>query len=286
MLGYRYTQQTVAATWQFLLKSAESYGVLLKGTTKEVSITNVAVDLFNNDLFNDLSSQHQNQLSAALVNSATCAENASLYINFSKFFKQSSLNARICVKILDEMAKTQSPERMDVDDGATTSLRQHRNSQSASDRGASTELLKLKSWKRGITWVEFLQNKTDIHDSHLMIPALFAVLQKCLQFEDQSNLEYPKQLTLAWIYHLLIVIAPDGKVPNKLISEKNFKYSWQLSVYSWHTESKNTSSCITVAVAFSLHVARASTSQYDGHFYVYGFIRGEFKCFIRIKCSK
>lgn len=224
----RYTQQTikivkkVPSSWQLLLKSAESFGVLLKGKSKEVSVTNVVVELFNNELFSELKSQDQSHLIAAFVNSATYAENASLYTNISKFFKQVQLNARICVGILNEMAKTQSVERMEVDD-IPTSQRQRRNSQSASDCGASSELLKLKSWKRGITWLEFLQNKTDIIDPHLMIPALFAVLAKCLQFEDQSNVEYAKQLTLACIYQLSVIIAPDGKVPNEVISAKNFK---------------------------------------------------------------
>lgn len=229
----RYTQQTikvvkkVSSTWQFLLNAAESYGVLLKIKSKETSITSVMVEQQNNDLFNELSTQHQSQLIAALVKSATYAENSSLYTNINKFFKQVRLNARVCVGILEEMAKAQPYQPMDIDnddDDEPANVRQRRNSQSASsDGGASSELLKLVSWKRGITWLEFLQNKKDFIDPHLMIPALFSVLQKCLQFEDQSNVEYVKQLSLACIYHLSVIIAPDGKVPHNLISEKNFK---------------------------------------------------------------
>lgn len=228
----RYTEQTikivkkVSGTWQVLLKSAESYGVLLKGKTKDTSITNITVEVFNNDLFNELPEQHQKQLIAALVNSATYAENAGLYTNINKFFKQIQLNAKVCVGILDEMAKTERAEAMEVDSAPI--VRQRRNSQSgsASDSGASAELLKLKSWKRGVTWLEFLQNKKDIVNPHLMIPSLFAVLQKCLQFEDQSNVEYVKQLSLALIHHLCVIIAPDGKVEGNsvnAISDKNFK---------------------------------------------------------------
>lgn len=224
----RYTQETIkiikklSCPWQVLIKSAESYGVFLKGKSKEVSVTSVTVDVFNNDLFNELPDQNQRQLIAALVNSATYAENAGLYTNISKFFKQIHLNSRICLELLDEMAKTDSIERMEVDEVPTTT-RQRRSSQCASDGGASAELLKLKSWKRGVTWLEFLQNKKDINDPHRMIPSLFAVLQKCLQFEDQSNVEYVKQLSLACLHHLCVIIAPVGKVEDNLISEKNFK---------------------------------------------------------------
>lgn len=224
----RYTQQTipivkkVSSTWQVLLKSSESFGILLKRTSKETSITNIVVDVFNNDLFNALSFDHQRQLIAALVHSATYAENANLYTSINKFFKQVHLNASVCLDILNEMAKSDQPERMDVDE-VSTNVRQRRNSQCASDGGISAELLKSKSWKRGATWLEFLQNKREINNPHLLLPQLFAVLQKCLHFEDQSNVEYVKQLSLACLYHLCVTIAPDGKVPDKLITEKNFK---------------------------------------------------------------
>lgn len=224
----RYTQQTipiikkVSSTWQVLLKSSESYGILLKGTSKETSITNIVVDVFNNDLFNELSIEHQCQLIAALVNSATYAENGNLYTSINKFFKQVHLNARVCLNILNEMAKMDQPERMDIDE-VSTNIRQRRSSQCASDGGISAELLKSKSWKQGVTWLEFLQNKREINNPHLLISPLFAVLQKCLQFEDQSNVEYVKQLSLACLHHLCVTIAPDGKVPGKLITEKNFK---------------------------------------------------------------
>lgn len=224
----RYTQQTIAivkkvsSTWQVLFKSSESYSVLLKGTSKETSVTNVVVEVFNNDLFNELSVEHQRQLIAALVHSATYAENANLYTSINKFFKQVHLNGRVCLDILSEMAKTDQPERMEVDE-VPANVRQRRSSQSASDSGISSEFLNSKSWKRGITWLEFLQNKREITNSHLLIPQLFAVLQKCLQFEDQSNVEYVKQLSLACLHDLCVTIAPDGKIPGTLITEKNFK---------------------------------------------------------------
>lgn len=111
------------------------------------------------------------------------------------------------------MAGTQPIERMDVEDGRVGS----------SEGGASSELLKLSSWKCGVTWLEFLQNKKEIVDPHHLIAPLFAVLQRCLQFEDQSNVEYVKQLTLACIHHLSVIIAPDGNIQQNLISEINFK---------------------------------------------------------------
>lgn len=226
----RYTSQTikivkkVPGAWQLLLKSAESYGIFLKGRSKEISITSVCVDTFNSSLFDGFSSAHQIQLIGALVNSATYAENTTLYTQVSKFFKQTKLDAQICAELLMQMASSQPVERMEIDDGRPTSgWRQRRNSQSAGESGASSELLKLSTWKRGITWLEFLQNKKDIVDPHHLIPPLFAVLQKCLQFEDQSNVEYVKQLTLACIHQLSVIIAPDGVVKNDLLSEKNFK---------------------------------------------------------------
>lgn len=223
----RYTHQTIKiikkapTVWQLLAKAAEMYKITLKSKSKQVSVTQVLINSFDNELFNELTVQHQRQLLHSIVHSATYSENGDLYTAVHKFVKQIRINAKICVFLLEEMIKLQSAEMMEVDE--VPSGRQRRNSLIAKEiAAASSEALRSKSWKCGITWLEFLQNKQDIPDAHLLISPLFAVLQKCLQFEDQSSVEYAKQLVLALIHHLCVLIAPDGQKTN-LISEKTFK---------------------------------------------------------------
>lgn len=55
-------------------------------------------------------------------------------------------------------------------------------------------------WKNGIALLELIQNKNSLENVTLLIPALFHILKKSLEFEDQSSLlEYTKQLCLSCI---------------------------------------------------------------------------------------
>lgn len=224
----RFTHQTIKIVnkspnaWQLLTKSAESYKIILKTKSKQMSVTNILVRLFDNDLFAELSTQHQSQLISLLVHSGTYSENVEVYSAVKKFIKQIRLKAETCVKILNEMAEAQNTEKMEVDEEMPTSP-QRQNSISAKQlETAPSEIFKSNGWKCGVTWLEFLQNKKNISDNHLLIAPLFAVLQNCLQFENQSGFEYVKQLILALLHHLCESISPNGE-KNDLISEKIFK---------------------------------------------------------------
>lgn len=224
----RITPQTIQlvkkepAVWQLLHKSIELHGIHLNTKSKQISVACATIAIMDNDLFNELTHPHQRQFIGATVSSATYAENVELVLLIGKFVKQIHINAKNCLPILDEMAKTDRAEPMEID--GELSARQRRNSLNISDSArTSADLLKSKSWKCGITWLELLQNKQNISDGHLLIPSLFAILQKCLQFEDQSGVEYAKQLVLSCIHHLCVTIAPNGESNKNLISEKSLK---------------------------------------------------------------
>lgn len=61
----------------------------------------------------------------------------------------------------------------------------------------TADVLETLQWKKGIVVFEFLQDKKKIRNSELLIPLLFKILKKCLDFDEQSNVEYPKQLILS-----------------------------------------------------------------------------------------
>lgn len=67
------------------------------------------------------------------------------------------------------------------------------------------------------------QNKQKTLKQHLLVPPLFAILQKCLALEDQSSVEYTKQLILSCILNVCTAISPDGAAERKLLPESVFK---------------------------------------------------------------
>lgn len=83
-----------------------------------------------------------------------------------------------------------------------------------------SQCLNTKSWKVGITTLEFLQNKNKFEDCENIISVLFEILRKCLGFEEQSPLEYAIQLILSCILQCSTKIASISKSVHKSSLEK------------------------------------------------------------------
>lgn len=237
----RFTQKTVKilkkheVTWHMLLKSVENHNIFLNlNNSNTKSVTTVILEIIAADLFNDLLAEHQKQLIKAAVSSATFSEDVDVTIATTKFFKKININAKLCVDLLDDMANVRINETtpgVDNEDDPmtgvtkTTSKRRRNASTSFSSdlSQSSPELLKTKQWKRGITWLERLQNIHKMTNTHFLIAPLFAILTKCLQFEDQSNVEYVKQLILSCILHCCQTLLSTGNVKHDVLSENVYK---------------------------------------------------------------
>ncbi|KAL1500856.1 hypothetical protein ABEB36_006280 [Hypothenemus hampei] len=118
-----------------------------------------------------------------------------------KIFKHIDLDARLICPLLSDMIqvnhkKSGKGQRISMPTVDTT--------------------LDALEWKKGVVLLEFLQNKKKIRNAHYLIPLLFDILKKCLDFEEQAVVEYPKQLTLALI---LLVCA---KLEDDKIYKKDF----------------------------------------------------------------
>lgn len=66
----------------------------------------------------------------------------------------------------------------------------------------SYQLIETDAWRLGVTLLEYVQNKKKIELENSFVSILFQLLNKCLRFEEQSYVEYTKQLILSalWYY--------------------------------------------------------------------------------------
>lgn len=214
----RYTGDTVKLVrkstdaWNLLLKAFESHNVILTLNSKQVSVAFIASQVIDDDIFNSLTSEHQKNLLRAAIQTTTIAETTELSNAISKFVKHLNVDSNICVETLRQMATVQATndlpidEPMDVDEvdeGENKSTRKRRAGVVISEGFApSPEILKRYEWKCGITWLELFQGKKKFTNEMVLMPPLFAILQRCLEFEDQSSVEYAKQLVLSSILHV------------------------------------------------------------------------------------
>lgn len=86
-----------------------------------------------------------------------------------------------------------------VVDPAADSSKTKRN---VSTSSISHELTETDDWRLGVTVLEYVQNKKKMDLDKTFVPILFELLDKCLRFEEQSCVEYTKQLILSsmWYY--------------------------------------------------------------------------------------
>lgn len=66
----------------------------------------------------------------------------------------------------------------------------------------SYQLAETNEWRLGVTILEYVQSKKKMTVDHAFVSILFQLLNKCLRFEEQSYVEYTKQLILSslWYY--------------------------------------------------------------------------------------
>lgn len=78
------------------------------------------------------------------------------------------------------------------------------------------DILDTLAWRKGVTALEFIQEKKKLRNTELLLPVLFDILKKCLDFDEQTAVEYPKQLILSSILYL------GAKIEQKFLTETVF----------------------------------------------------------------
>lgn len=122
---------------------------------------------------------------SSIVEIATITSNADIIIAVRKMFKHIDLDANLIIQQLVTMYNILQPK---FDD----SKRKRRVSSIP-----TADILETLEWKRGIIALELLQDKKKIRNPEVLMPYIFNILKKCVDFDEQSNVEYPKQLLLS-----------------------------------------------------------------------------------------
>ncbi|XP_013200654.1 HEAT repeat-containing protein 1 [Amyelois transitella] len=84
----------------------------------------------------------------------------------------------------------------------------------------SYQVTETKEWKLGVTLLEYVQSKKKMTVDNSFVSILFQIFNKCLNFEEQSCVEYTKQLILSsvWYYCRKFVDDNNKEQVNKLKS--------------------------------------------------------------------
>lgn len=160
--------------------------------------TVLALDQITRDVFANLNLNVQKMLLKTLIEIASTSANPDVVQNIYKTVRKVDLDAKLLIDYLNQMKDLRSIK--------TLPQRKFRRVIEI----PTIDILDMIEWKYGITALEFLQDKRKLTNASTLLPVLFEILKKCLDFEEQSAVEYPKQITLSAILHVCNKMAAEG----------------------------------------------------------------------------
>lgn len=216
-----------SACWTFVVNCIRSHNIMLtapSGGDDGSPLSTSAMDIFGVEFFASLNDQQRTEIIKEVVLvSATLTQNTDVLVGASKLMARLPIDARAHLDLFDGMrtvdVTTTATDEVNKQLVAAKKLRKSGGGIVA----LSTDIIATVEWRCGVAMLEYLQTKTELRNAHLLLPKLFAVLKRCLQFDDQSLVEYTKQLVLGCMLLCCRLISPQGVAKRDLIPDKVFE---------------------------------------------------------------
>ncbi|XP_055680331.1 HEAT repeat-containing protein 1 homolog [Lutzomyia longipalpis] len=189
----RFNQDTIKGisqypkTWECIEEIMKSNTLLADAATGEEAPATPAMafaDNFDTEMFAVFNEKYQEDFFQLIVSIATFSEVPEVVASLGNLVKRIDFDAKIMQNILEEMQKVKIPAG---DKKKTPKI------------VPSVDILKTKEWQMGVTMLEFIQTKKKIANMKVLLSVLFGILKRCVDFEEQSPVEYTKQIVLSSI---------------------------------------------------------------------------------------
>lgn len=154
-----------------------------------ISPSLLAMKFLSESFFSSLSKEIESSVLDSIIEVSTIPQNPNILLASNKIFKHINLNVNLVIPQLVRMVNVQSLNVSSSKKRKRTSL----------VNVPTIDILETLEWKKGIRVLELLQDKKKIFNVESLLPELFSILRKCLQFDEQAAVEYPKQLVLSLI---------------------------------------------------------------------------------------
>lgn len=168
--------KTQSNIWQFVQKALR---------TDDCSV--LILNQITRDLFDALSETIKPIILNDIITLATTTKKPEVLAACTRIFKHIDLDVTLILAQLQQMRDAQSEK--------------NRPKKRRIAILPTADILEMLIWRKGVTVLEFLQNKKKIKNMQLLVGLLFDVLKKCLDFDEQASVEYPKQLILSNLLH-------------------------------------------------------------------------------------
>ncbi|XP_053664257.1 HEAT repeat-containing protein 1 homolog [Anopheles marshallii] len=156
------------------------------------------IEVLGREMFELLPKPYAKELLQRIVEAATLSQHPETNSITNKLFKNNTIDAELVVDMLSAMYDGRAQESLSKGNEKAKTGRT-----SIIPVAPSERVLVSTVWKCGVTLLEYLQNKKKLENAHLLVPKLFECLKYCLDFEEQSAVEYVKQIVLSLLLHCI-----------------------------------------------------------------------------------
>lgn len=184
--------------WDFVtLCMKEHKNVVLFEDQSTTSPSVLLMKQITEDIFNKISDVKCTDMIYMICSAGTFSNDSSISSVAAKTFKKIHVDISQFRPILEEMLNVQDTAVASKKSKSTVSM-------------ISCQLAETNEWKLGVTLLEYIQSKTKMSIDNTFVILLFNILKKCLKFEEQSCVEYPKQLILSSLWHYCKIYVNDN----------------------------------------------------------------------------
>uniref|UniRef100_A0A1Y1MKS6 HEAT repeat-containing protein 1 n=1 Tax=Photinus pyralis TaxID=7054 RepID=A0A1Y1MKS6_PHOPY len=177
-----------STAWSFISSCIRNDKSIL-ANEKQTCPSALMLEGIDREIFSHLKQNVKKLILNEIIEVATNTTNAEVLQAAGHVFKRIDIDSTLVLEPLQRMKDVRSPSL---------------NPQKLKRRVTivpTVDILETADWRRGVTVLEFIQDKKKIRNTNLLLGTLFEILKKCLDFEEQANVEYPKQLLLSTILH-------------------------------------------------------------------------------------
>uniref|UniRef100_A0A336KP64 HEAT repeat-containing protein 1 n=1 Tax=Culicoides sonorensis TaxID=179676 RepID=A0A336KP64_CULSO len=180
-----------AHLWNFILTAMKSDTLMQSFDQKSVPIAQDMLEMFDNQCYKAMSDKYRKEWFKTVIETSTFAHNLMVHTAAGKMLKEITVEAEIVLEMLENMKQScRNQQNSNVKD---------RRRSSFSKSIVQPEMLQNMDWKKGVTILEFMQTKLQVDKPFELVPTLFELLKRCLEVEEQSLIEYEKQLILTGV---------------------------------------------------------------------------------------
>ncbi|CAH3846554.1 unnamed protein product [Pieris brassicae] len=176
--------------WEIVETGLKQYKeCILQDTMEYTSPCVLILKQINEDVFAKVPDDKCKDLINLITSAGTSSNNPNISSVAAKTIKKIHMKLVDFKPLLEKMLNVSDPADVPKKKKSTISM-------------YSYQVVETDEWRLGVTLLEYIQNKKKMTLDNTFVSILFQVLNKCQRFEEQSYVEYTKQLILSslWYY--------------------------------------------------------------------------------------